>query len=165
MEAVRDHYGIPKKTSETRTLARLLQALLNEALYLDREMVARLAQLLPPPMSDVLTRVLVFPKQPGAVPEAVPTVETEKATPVVSLSVEDAFSPDGPIAASFGSFESRSGQLAMAQAIDAAFRDGHAALVEAGPGTGKTYAYLIPAILHLQRNPSDRVLVSTRTWM
>jgi len=163
LEAIRDHYGLPVNESEMTTLTGLLQALLDEALRLDREWVALLAQLLPPPISDVLTRVLIFPKPPESVHEVVPTVETEETPPVVSLSVEGAFSPDGPIAASFGSFESRSGQLSMAHAVDAAFRDGHAALVEAGPGTGKTYAYLIPAILHLQEHPSDRVLVSTRT--
>ncbi len=162
IEAIRDHYEIPANESETKTLVRRLQALLNEALRLDRELVALLVQLLPPPISDVLTKVLVFPVPPELEREPVPNVE-EAADPVVTLSVEDALSPHGPIASSFTSFECRSGQTAMAEAVEAAFRDGHAALVEAGPGTGKTFAYLIPALLHLQQNPSDRVLVSTRT--
>ena len=163
LEAIRDHYELPKGASETKTLVRLLQALLNEVLSLDRELVALLAQLLPSPISDVLTQVLVLPKPPKSEPEVVPTVEAVEASPLVGLSIEDAFAPDGLIAASFESFECRSGQLAMAQAVEGAFRVGRAALVEAGPGTGKTFAYLIPAILHLQQHPSDRVVVSTRT--
>jgi len=163
LEAIRDHYQLPNDMPETKTLARLLQALLSEALRLDRELISLLAQLLPSPISDVLIQVLVFPKPPGSEPDVAPTVETEATTAVAALSVEDTLSPDGPIAASFASFENRNDQMAMAQAVDAAFRDGHAALVEAGPGTGKTYAYLIPAILHLRKHPSDRVLVSTRT--
>lgn len=163
MEAVRDHYKLTKSESETKTIVQLLRALLDEALRLDREWVALLAQLLPSPISNILNKVLVFPKLPESTPEAVQPVEAEETLPIVELSVEDAFSPDGPIGSSFGTFESRTGQLDMAQAVEAAFRDGHAALVEAGPGTGKTFAYLIPAIIHLQKYPSDRVLVSTRT--
>ncbi len=163
IEAIRDHYEIPASTSETQTLIRLLQALLNEALQLDRELVALLAQLLPSPISDVLMQVLVFPKPPELTPDPVPDVEEEETLPVVTPSIEDALSPGGVIASSFGSFERRSGQIAMAEAVETAFRDGQATLVEAGPGTGKTFAYLIPAILHLKKNPSDRVVVSTRT--
>ena len=163
LEAIRDHYELPKSVSETKTLVRLLQALLDEALSLDRKWVALLVQLLPSPISDVLTRVLVFPRSPESEPVGVPTVEAMDASPPVELSIEDAFAPDGLIAPSFESFECRSGQLAMARAVEGAFRDGHAALIEAGPGTGKTFAYLIPAILHLRQHPSDRVVVSTRT--
>ncbi|MCK4570677.1 DEAD/DEAH box helicase [Candidatus Bipolaricaulota bacterium] len=163
IEAIRDYYEIPPSTSETQTLIQLLRALLNEALQLDRELVALLAQLLPFPISDVLTQVLVFPMPPELTPDLVPDAEEEETLPVIALSIEDALSPGGVIASSFGSFERRSGQVAMAEAVEAAFRDGHATLVEAGPGTGKTFAYLIPAILHLQKNPSDRVVVSTRT--
>ncbi len=162
-EAIRDHYELPKGASETKTLVRLLQALLDEAFSLDRKWVALLVQLLPSPISDVLTRVLVFPRSPESEPVGVPTVEAMDASPPVELSIEDAFAPDGLIAPSFESFECRSGQLAMARAVEGAFRDGHAALIEAGPGTGKTFAYLIPAILHLRQHPSDRVVVSTRT--
>lgn len=163
IEAIRDHYEIPASASEMQTLVRLLRALLNEALQLDRELVALLAQLLPSPISDVLMQVLVFPMSPELTPEPIPDAEEEKMAPALALSIEDALSPGGVIASSFGSFERRSGQVAMAVAVEAAFQDGYAALVEAGPGTGKTFAYLIPAILHLQKNPGDRVLVSTRT--
>src|SRR4051794_12231143 len=55
-------------------------------------------------------------------------------------------------------FEPRSGQQSMAVAVARAFEDGGVLLAEAGTGTGKTLAYLIPAILSRQR-----VLISTGT--
>src|SRR5690349_16606082 len=55
-------------------------------------------------------------------------------------------------------YEYRRGQLEMAQAIEAALNDKRHLIVEAGTGTGKTLAYLIPAILS-----GKRVIVSTGT--
>ena len=55
-------------------------------------------------------------------------------------------------------YEFRQGQLEMAQAVEAALADGRHLLVEAGTGTGKTLAYLIPAILS-----GKRVVISTGT--
>ncbi|TFH11124.1 MAG: DEAD/DEAH box helicase [Candidatus Atribacteria bacterium] len=165
MESVCAHFGIEKQGSETKRLARLLEALLSEAVSLDREVVALVAQLLPSPIAEVLMGILVIPRP--AVPEARVLAgrggEDVGPEEVAVPSAQAALAANGPIASSFGTFEVRTGQLHMAEAIDHAFRHGHAALVEAGPGTGKTFAYLIPAILHLQKNPSDRVLVSTRT--
>ena len=72
--------------------------------------------------------------------------------------MDAAFAPDGPLARALPGFEARSGQLEMADAVSAVFADGGVLLAEAGTGTGKTLAYLIPAILSRQR-----VLVSTGT--
>ncbi|MEO8078383.1 MAG: DEAD/DEAH box helicase, partial [Acidobacteriota bacterium] len=69
-----------------------------------------------------------------------------------------AFGPGGPIARALPGFEARPGQLAMAEAVAATFSAGGVLLAEAGTGTGKTLAYLIPAILS-----GKRVLVSTGT--
>ena len=55
-------------------------------------------------------------------------------------------------------FESRSGQTDMAAAVARVFADGGTLLAEAGTGTGKTLAYLVPAILS-----RERVLISTGT--
>src|SRR6266550_3385886 len=73
-------------------------------------------------------------------------------------AVDAAFANDGPLAMALPGFEARSGQLEMADAVSAIFADGGVLLAEAGTGTGKTLAYLIPAILSRQR-----VLVSTGT--
>jgi ATP-dependent DNA helicase DinG len=72
--------------------------------------------------------------------------------------VEAAFAADGPLARALPGFEPRPGQLEMAEAVSKVFASGGVLLAEAGTGTGKTLAYLIPAILSRQR-----VLVSTGT--
>jgi ATP-dependent DNA helicase DinG len=72
--------------------------------------------------------------------------------------VESAFEPDGPLARAMPDFEARPGQVDMALAVARAFTDGGVLLAEAGTGTGKTLAYLVPAILS-----RERVLISTGT--
>jgi DNA polymerase-3 subunit epsilon/ATP-dependent DNA helicase DinG len=59
-------------------------------------------------------------------------------------------------------FEPRAGQLAMGRAVAANIAHGGHLAVEAGTGTGKSLAYLLPALLHALRN-HDRVVVSTQT--
>lgn len=73
-------------------------------------------------------------------------------------AVTRAFAPGGPIARALPDFEARPGQLEMAEAVAGVLADGGVLLAEAGTGTGKTLAYLVPAILSRQR-----VLVSTGT--
>src|ERR1039458_9995109 len=68
------------------------------------------------------------------------------------------FGPRGWLAQCHPNYEFRAGQLQMAQEVEAAFRDRHHLLVEAGTGTGKTLAYLIPALASNQR-----VVISTGT--
>jgi len=72
--------------------------------------------------------------------------------------VAQAFSHDGALARAMPDFEPRAGQVEMADAIARVFEHGGVLLAEAGTGTGKTLAYLIPAILSRQR-----VLISTGT--
>jgi len=68
------------------------------------------------------------------------------------------FAPSGPLSAALDGFEARPAQLEMAAAVSDVFADGGVLLAEAGTGTGKTLAYLVPAILSRQR-----VLISTGT--
>lgn len=72
--------------------------------------------------------------------------------------VDACFDPSGPLAARLPDFEVRAAQLEMARTVAGTLRDGGIALLEAGTGTGKTLAYLVPAILS-----GRRVLVSTGT--
>ena len=80
------------------------------------------------------------------------------AGPSLREAVAEIFAPGGPIAAALPGFEAREGQLQMAAAVASAFEDGGVLLAEAGTGTGKTLAYLVPAILSRRR-----VLISTGT--
>jgi ATP-dependent DNA helicase DinG len=66
--------------------------------------------------------------------------------------------PGGLLHAAFPAYEHRPAQLAMAERIAQAIRGDEALLVEAGTGTGKTLAYLIPAILS-----GRKTIVSTAT--
>jgi ATP-dependent DNA helicase DinG len=76
----------------------------------------------------------------------------------LSESVSKAFAKDGSLSRTIESFEPRPGQKEMATASADIFKDGGLLLAEAGTGTGKTVAYLVPAILSRRR-----VLVSTGT--
>jgi ATP-dependent DNA helicase DinG len=68
------------------------------------------------------------------------------------------FAPGGPLALAMPDFEARTGQAEMAAAVTRVFEEGGVLLAEAGTGTGKTLAYLVPAILN-----RERVLISTGT--
>ena len=59
-------------------------------------------------------------------------------------------------------FDRRPGQRSFARAVLSAFQEGGIALLEAGPGTGKTYGYLVPLLLHLAEH-GGRAVVATRT--
>ena len=77
-------------------------------------------------------------------------------------SLYDFFSPGGVLSRSSLAFEHRKGQYEMARAIEKAFADKRHLIVEAGTGTGKTLAYLLPA-LRLARERQQRVIISTGT--
>lgn len=74
------------------------------------------------------------------------------------LDLDHLFSSDGPLAAAAPGFRPRQAQLEMARAIEEAIRDRATLVAEAGTGTGKTWAYLVPAFLS-----GVKVLVSTGT--
>ncbi len=78
-------------------------------------------------------------------------------------TLHDILGPDGSIARRLGDrYEHRPQQLQMAEAVAAAFEDGHHLLVEAGTGVGKSFAYLLPAIDYAVKH-KKRVVVSTHT--
>ncbi len=71
--------------------------------------------------------------------------------------------PKGGIAKVMSSqYEERSEQLNMLEAVSSAFNDNSISLIEAGTGTGKTLAYLIPAVYWSLSN-GERVVISTNT--
>ena len=69
-----------------------------------------------------------------------------------------ALGPEGALARAFPHFQFRSQQLGMAEAVAAAIENGGVLLTEAGTGTGKTFAYLVPAL-----QSGRKVIVSTGT--
>lgn len=91
--------------------------------------------------------------------------EEEPLSPSIPLDVDELaalLSPGGPIAQAHPNYEHREGQIRMALAAARAFNEERLLMVEAGTGTGKTMAYLLPALLWIQRN-GERVVISTNT--
>jgi ATP-dependent DNA helicase DinG len=76
----------------------------------------------------------------------------------VSVRARDVLGPGSALARVLPGYRARDGQLAMAEAVEAALDAERPLLVEAGTGTGKTLAYLVPAILS-----GKKVVVSTAT--
>jgi DNA polymerase-3 subunit epsilon/ATP-dependent DNA helicase DinG len=70
--------------------------------------------------------------------------------------------PDGALARALQGYETRPQQLEMMQAVARTLNDGGELLVEAGTGTGKSIAYLLPAILHAVER-GEPVVISTNT--
>ena len=87
-----------------------------------------------------------------------PEVPSVPRTAQLTERVAEIFAEDGTLAQTLPAFESRPAQREMATAVATTFQNGGVLLVEAGTGTGKTLAYLVPAILS-----GERVLISTGT--
>jgi len=88
----------------------------------------------------------------------VPAVPRPGGAVTLAARVDQALADDGPVAAAFDGFEPRPGQRRLASEVARIFDEGGTLVAEAGTGTGKTLAYLVPAVL-----ADRRVLISTGT--
>ncbi|MEC7724876.1 MAG: ATP-dependent DNA helicase [Planctomycetota bacterium] len=80
------------------------------------------------------------------------------------LDVTSLLGPEGPIARRLEGFEARPQQLALSLAVERALKHGKHLVAEAGTGTGKSFAYLLPAAMHADQHQGDGpVVISTRT--
>jgi len=84
--------------------------------------------------------------------------ESGNAEALVEGQTAELLGADGPLAHAIPGFVPRAAQQQMAQAVADAFEHNGLLAVEAGTGTGKTYAYLVPALMS-----GKRVVVSTGT--
>ncbi len=73
-------------------------------------------------------------------------------------TLKNFFASNGQLAESIAGYSERPQQLEMALAIEAAIKDNKQLVAEAGTGTGKTFAYLVPALLS-----GGKVIISTGT--
>src|SRR5687767_3487556 len=91
-------------------------------------------------------------------------------------AVSDILGPQGRIAQRLKGYEHRQQQLDMAEAIAAALGGPYHLMAEAGTGVGKSFAYLVPAILAVtadqqdtsdkdddEKKPRKRIVISTHT--
>ena len=90
------------------------------------------------------------------------TIPDQTTKPAKLPTLHEFFSPNGILARSSLAFEHRKGQYEMAKAVESALADKRHLIVEAGTGTGKTLAYLVPA-LRFAREHGQRVILSTGT--
>ncbi|MCY4324433.1 MAG: ATP-dependent DNA helicase, partial [Betaproteobacteria bacterium] len=76
----------------------------------------------------------------------------------LTMDLQEAFAEDGPLAAKTAGYRHRPQQLEMATRVADACQSQSIALLEAGPGTGKTFAYLVPLL-----GRGDVAVISTST--
>src|SRR3954451_19228531 len=79
------------------------------------------------------------------------------------MSVTSILGPRGVIARHLAGYEPRPQRLEMAEAVADAIAGRHHLMVEAGTGVGKSFAYLVPAILSAVAGKEQRVVISTHT--
>jgi len=77
---------------------------------------------------------------------------------VTAIDLESVFAADGPLARAIPGYRLRPQQIEMARRIATAIRENQVQVAEAGTGTGKTFAYLVPALLS-----GGKVIISTGT--
>ena len=78
-------------------------------------------------------------------------------------SIEHAFSKNGLLSKIVSGYQPRQAQIDMALEVGQAIENQSSLIVEAGTGTGKTFAYLIPALLSHEQASGKKVIVSTGT--
>jgi DNA polymerase-3 subunit epsilon/ATP-dependent DNA helicase DinG len=107
--------------------------------------------------------LFVRPERPAGGSSTRPRLgEPEAAKPLDLEEAAALLQPGGALASHFQNFEHRSQQVEMLRAVGDALSSGHHLLVEAGTGTGKSMAYLLPAALFALQNET-RVVISTNT--
>jgi ATP-dependent DNA helicase DinG len=83
-------------------------------------------------------------------------------TRIDPIDVAALLSPSGPVARALGSFEDRPSQRDMAAYVADLYNEGGVGMLEAGTGVGKSFAYLVPALVWAREN-GERTVVSTNT--
>jgi ATP-dependent DNA helicase DinG len=79
------------------------------------------------------------------------------------MSIPSILGPDGAVARWLKNYEPRPQQLDMADAVARAIMDKRHLMVEAGTGVGKSFAYLVPAVLAATADKDCKVVISTQT--
>jgi DNA polymerase III epsilon subunit family exonuclease len=91
-----------------------------------------------------------------------PLEPRDETAPIDTADLAGFLEPGGVLSQSFPGYEYRPPQVAMLKAVAGAFNQSHHMMAEAGTGTGKSLAYLLPAIAFAVEN-GTRVVVSTNT--
>ncbi len=166
---------------DARTTMQVYQRLLDRILALPPGLVQQIATLAPQlewsagwVFEEALDRLIdsgitppeAAPRAWSALPkprsDRPPLKPREDRHPLDTEGLAALLEPGGALAKTFPNYEHRSQQVTMLSAVSEAFNAGTHLLVEAGTGTGKSMAYLIPAFAWAKTN-GERVLISTNT--
>ncbi len=145
-----------------------VKALMDKTDWTSRELVADIVRAKAGAAWDTPLRAGRRETPIKVLPQENPLKPTGNADPIAAEALDSWFAPDGILGSYFAkhkphaTYEQRPQQYAMARAVLAAFNMGDQLLVEAGTGTGKSMAYLVPAALFAQQR-GERVVVSTNT--
>ncbi len=116
----------------------------------------------PLPLAQVVPQCRLFeawePAEPLTPYETVGGISAQFDAEQLAAMLE----PGGVFSEIFPGYEHREQQVEMLQAVALAFNQGHHLMAEAGTGTGKSLAYLLPAITHAVYT-GERVVISTNT--
>ena len=148
----------------------LLLRLWEEAVALDEGLKEAMLALVAPYtwsiarfFADALTAPNPSP-EPAAAPRSEPASHGRSAIapPSDPVAMADLLGPQGPLAGALPGYEHREAQMQMLLAVAQIQARGGSLVVEAGTGTGKSLAYLVPSIARAVRH-HERVVVSTNT--
>src|ERR1700719_3933564 len=112
-------------------------------------------------IASFLKAGMSYDAHPAIIETPVPSSSHPVSHPVTGpagFSLHQFFAPGGLLSKTHPAYEFRRGQLQMAQAVEEALEEKRHLIVEAGTGTGKTLAYLLPVI-----RSGKRVIISTGT--
>lgn len=168
LAALANHFAIPQASSESDTPCAVTRRLLELACSRQPAVCRSLAQLVGGATGELLERCALHHSPTGYSDRvAEPDMETSPSPLPASVhrfaELERVFLPGGVMADRIAAYEHRPAQIEMAVDVATAMGGGGTVLVEAGPGTGKTFAYLVPILLYLAEHPSARAVLSTRT--
>ncbi|HOW50675.1 MAG TPA: helicase C-terminal domain-containing protein [bacterium] len=90
-------------------------------------------------------------------------VKAEEFHPVTAEEVTEIFAEKGKLWQSYPDYEFRPPQLEMALAATEAVNAGTMLVAEAGTGTGKSFSYLVPALLYVAMNEGRKAVITTST--
>ncbi len=179
LEAIAKELGLPlaephRAAADAERVGLILLRLLQRGLEVRLAALESLILLSPPELSSFFKALVAYRQGRGLLgrsglraraPKWEPQLKRGEGDEAFRLDldkIERLFKRDGPFAPRLPAFSERPEQIAMAREVASALNDSRFLLAEAGTGTGKSFAYLVPAILWA-RGRGERVIVSTNT--
>ena len=168
LPALADSFATSSGSDVSEVAYAVLNSLLRIAMTYNPRVSRSLARCVGGATGDLLERCALEATKESPVRDPAPSPDNGTPTDrdVSPIRLEDAasvFLPGGLMETQIASYEHRPAQVEMAQDVGTILRDGGTLLIEAGAGTGKTFAYLVPLLLYLTDRTSARAVVSTRT--